>query len=128
MNDLPHDDAPCEHRPQPTDPDSADEIDALKILEQFVAAVVGGDPSRAVEARATLVDRLGPDWLIDASTAIANFEMMTRLADATGARLRPDQIGAAASIIDDLGLEHVPLGPAMRPDVSRRWPAEVRRR
>jgi len=94
---------------QPTDPDSADEIETRsKILEQFVAAVVGGDPSRAVEARATLVDRLGPDWLIDASAVIANFEMMTRLADATGARLRPDQIGAAASIIDDLGLDAFP--------------------
>ena len=94
---------------QPPGPDSADEIETRsKILEQFVAAVVGDVPAAAVEARAMLVDRLGQDWLIDASAVIANFEMMTRLADATGARLRPEQIEAAASIIDDLGLDAFP--------------------
>ncbi len=41
---------------------------------------------------------LGPDWLVDASAVIANFEMMTRLADATGARLRPEQLDEAASV------------------------------
>jgi hypothetical protein len=91
---------------QPPGPNSADETETRsQILEQFVAAVVGDHPAAAVDARATLVDRLGPDWLIDVSAVIANFEMMTRLADATGARLRPEQIEAAASIIDDLGLD-----------------------
>lgn len=91
---------------QSPNPNSAVEIETrTTILEQFVAAVVGDDPALADEARATLVDRLGPDWLIDASAVIANFEMMTRLADATGARLRLEQIEAAASIIDDLGLD-----------------------
>jgi hypothetical protein len=78
------------------------------ILEQFVDAVVADDPVRADEARALIVERLGPDWLVDTSAVIANFEMMTRLADATGARLRPEQIDAAASIIDDLGLDAFP--------------------
>ena len=94
---------------QPPSADSADEIETRsKILGQFVAAVVGDDPIAAVEARALLVDRLGQDWLIDASAVIANFEMMTRLADATGARLRPEQLEAAAAIIDDLGLDAFP--------------------
>jgi hypothetical protein len=94
---------------QPPSPDSAGEVETRsKVLQQFVAAVVGDDPAVAVEARAMLVDRLGPDWLIDASAVIANFEMMTRLADATGARLRPEQIEAAASIIEDLGLGAFP--------------------
>ena len=94
---------------QPPGPDSADEVRTRsQILEQFVAAAVGDDPAVAVEARAMLVDRLGPDWLIDVCAVIANFEMMTRLADATGARLRPEQIEAAASIIDDLGLDAFP--------------------
>lgn len=94
---------------QPPSPNTADEIETRsKILQQFVDAVVGGDPAGAVEARAMLVDCLGRDWLIDASAVIANFEMMTRLADATGARLRPEQIEAAASIIDDLGLDAFP--------------------
>lgn len=78
------------------------------ILEQFVDAVVGDDAVRADDARALIVERLGPDWLVDTSAVIANFEMMTRLADATGARLRPEQLDAAASIIDDLGLDAFP--------------------
>jgi hypothetical protein len=94
---------------QPPSPSSVDEVETRsKILEQFVDAVVGDVPERAVEARATLVDRLGADWLIDASAVIANFEMMTRLADATGARLRSEQIEAAESIIDALGLDAFP--------------------
>jgi hypothetical protein len=94
---------------QPPGQDSAEETEArAEILERFVTAVVGDEPGAAVEARAMLVDRLGPDWLVDACAVIANFEMMTRLADATGARLRPEQIEAAASIIDDLGLDAFP--------------------
>lgn len=84
----------------------ADEIETSSgLLEQFVAAVVGDDPLAAEDARDRLVDQLGPDWLVDVSAVIANFEMMTRLADATGARLRPEQIDAAATIIEELGLD-----------------------
>jgi len=95
------------HQP-PTANTAADAATRSELLERFVAAVVGDDPALAAEARALLVDRCGPDWLIDASAVIANFEMMTRLADATGARLRPEQIEAAQSIIDDLGLDAFP--------------------
>ena len=78
------------------------------ILEEFVAAVVGDDPDRADAARATIVDQLGPDWLIDTAAVVANFEMMTRLADATGACLTPGRIEAAASIRAQLGLDAFP--------------------
>jgi len=46
--------------------------------------------------------------VIDASAVIANFEMMTRLADATGACLRPEQLVASASMRDELGLDAFP--------------------
>src|ERR671913_295421 len=78
------------------------------LLEEFVAAVVGDDPVRADRARAALVDQLGVRWLVDASAVVANFEMMTRLADATGARLRPEQIDASESIRTELGLDAFP--------------------
>ena len=61
------------------------------MLEEFVAAVTGDDAVRAEAARSLLLEQFGIDWLIDASAVVANFEMMTRLADATGARMRPDQ-------------------------------------
>jgi hypothetical protein len=78
------------------------------ILEEFVVAVVGDDPALADTARATILDHLGPEWLVDTSAVIANFEMMTRLADATGARLLPQRLEAAAGIIDELGLAAFP--------------------
>lgn len=84
-----------------TSPDQA-------ILEEFVDAVVGDDSDRADEARANLIDRLGPDWLVDASAVVANFQMMTRLADGTGARLPPARLEAAAALIDELGLTAYP--------------------
>jgi hypothetical protein len=84
----------------------ADESAARRaVLEEFVFAVVGDDPARAELARATVLDRLGPDWLVDASAVVANFEMMTRLADATGARLTPERMAATASIREEHGLD-----------------------
>ena len=84
----------------------ADEPAARRaILEEFVAAVVGDDPAPAEAARATVVDRLGPDWLVDASAVVANFEMMTRLADGTGARLTRERMEATASIREQHGLD-----------------------
>ncbi len=78
------------------------------LLEALVDAVVGDDPARAEAARAAVVDELGPEWLVDACAVVANFEMMTRLADGTGARLRDEQIAAAAGFIDELGLASFP--------------------
>jgi hypothetical protein len=75
------------------------------LLEELVAAVVGDIAGRADAARSSIIDQLGADWMIDACAVIANFEMMTRLADATGARLRPGQIEAAATIRAQLGLD-----------------------
>lgn len=74
------------------------------ILEELVDAVVGDDARRADQARKRVVDELGWSWLVDSCAVIANFEMMTRLADGTGARLREKQLTAAADVIDDLGL------------------------
>ena len=95
----------------PTDHDDRATIDGnwrSALLEEFVAAVVGADPVRADDARAALVDQLGVHWLVDASAVVANFEMMTRLADATGARLRPEQFDASESIRTELGLDAFP--------------------
>jgi hypothetical protein len=78
------------------------------LLEELVAAVVGDDPARAEAARAAVSDGLGPEWLVDSCAVIANFEMMTRLADGTGARLRPQQIEAGRAMFDELGISAFP--------------------
>jgi hypothetical protein len=75
-----------------------------ELLEALVDAVVGDDRELAASARAAVIEQLGADWLVDACAVVANFEMMTRLADGTGARLRPQQLTAAAELIDALDI------------------------
>ena len=77
-------------------------------LEDFVAAVVGNDEHAADDARSTLVDHHGVEWLVDASAVVANFEMMTRLADATGARMLPAQIAGTVALREQLGVNVFP--------------------
>jgi hypothetical protein len=90
--------------PEDTRP-ALDAAGRIALLESFVDAVVGPDPRRADQLRHDVADQLGPDWLVDASAVIANFEMMTRLADGTGARLRPAQIEASAALCAELGID-----------------------
>ena len=89
----------------------------IGVLEALVDAVAprpeqrdsGGAGDRAgdrvEQARGAVVAQLGPDWLVDSCAVIANFEMMTRIADGTGARLRPEQIDAASDVIAEQRLD-----------------------
>jgi hypothetical protein len=54
------------------------------VLLDFVDAVLTGDSPRRSAARIAVLEQLGPTGLVDASGVIANFEMMNRIADATG--------------------------------------------
>ena len=54
------------------------------ILLDFVDAVLSGEEPARQTSRAAVLDELGPTGLVDASGVIANFEMMNRIADATG--------------------------------------------
>lgn len=77
------------------------------LLESFVAAVTGDDVDVADRARAALADAHGHDWLVDAAAVVANFEMMTRLADGTGARLTSSRLDASAVMRTELGLDEL---------------------
>src|SRR4051812_11831029 len=54
-------------------------------------------------ARAALVAAGGRDLMIDAAAVAANFHMMTRLADGTGARYPTTRLDAMSSTIDQMG-------------------------
>ena len=70
----------------------------------FVEACFGdGDDLAAVRDEVTT--RLGADHLIDAAAAVANFHMMTRIADATGTPLDPGTAGMSLELRNDLGLD-----------------------
>ncbi len=55
-------------------------------LVAFADAVGGYDERALADARDRLAVAAGETFMIDAAAVIANFEMMTRVADGTGAR------------------------------------------
>ncbi|MFM7879016.1 MAG: hypothetical protein ACKO80_01780 [Acidimicrobiaceae bacterium] len=62
-------------------------------LLDFATAATELDDSELVLAREALIKTAGVAVTIDAAAVIANFEMMTRLADSTGARM-PEEVVA----------------------------------
>jgi hypothetical protein len=74
-------------------------------LEELAAAQAGDDELRLAAARERLLNDAGPAVLVDACAVAANFEMMTRLADGTGAMQSEAGLRANAALIDELGLD-----------------------
>lgn len=80
------------------------------LLVGLVDAVLpgaGGDSNAeaAEEARHQLALAAGPAAVSDAVAIIANFEMMTRVADATGARLPTERLGSTERERQALGVD-----------------------
>ena len=67
-----------------TDPSVDSGIPGGQALVAFVGAVLLGDEEARAAARGRVRQELGKRALIDAAGCIANFEMMNRIADATG--------------------------------------------
>lgn len=65
------------------------------------------DDSALATSREALISTLGLAATIDAAAVIANFEMMTRLADSTGARMTTDTIANRADISAAMGVDKV---------------------
>ncbi len=75
-----------------------------KLLVDFVNATgTGGDELAA--ARDRLVEELGPDALADVAAVVANFTMMTRIADGTGTPLDKGSVDMSADIRRELGID-----------------------
>ncbi len=67
------------------------------------AARLDDDLAEMNEARQALTAVAGEQVMIDAAAVAANFHMMTRLADGTGARFTPERLEASASTIAIMG-------------------------
>ena len=87
-------------------------------LYRFASAAVGNEHSLLIQARAELVgavrrdgahsdDASGEAVMIDAAAVVANFEMMTRLADGTGARFPAVVVADRTQISRALGVDGV---------------------
>jgi hypothetical protein len=86
-------------------------------LVEMAAAQAGDDDARLATARRLLLDAAGPEVVIDAAAVAANFEMMTRLADGTGAMQTDSNLAQLADLIDEMGLDR--YESARRPDAEQ---------
>jgi len=71
-------------------------------LIAFTDAIAGADDAALVAARDALVTVAGEAFMIDAAAVVANFEMMTRVADGTGARFSEEGADHRAALGDKL--------------------------
>ena len=74
-----------------------------RALLRFASACGGFDDGELGAARSALVEETDVAFMVDAAAVAANFEMMTRLADGTGARLTEQRLEQAATQIDVMG-------------------------
>jgi hypothetical protein len=77
-------------------------------LHAFAAAAVGDDEAELTRCRAVLLTAAGGGdaaeaVMVDAAAVVANFEMMTRLADGTGARFADDVSADRAALAAEVG-------------------------
>jgi len=79
-------------------------IDHGASLLRFATACAGEDDAELAAARAALVDDTDEAFMVDAAAVAANFEMMTRLADGTGARMPGDVLERRAATIGVMGV------------------------
>lgn len=73
-------------------------------LVRFASACAGSDDAELGEARRALVAAADEEFMVDAAAVAANFEMMTRLADGTGAAMPPERIGSSAATVEAFGI------------------------
>ncbi|NQV97033.1 MAG: hypothetical protein HQ486_04490 [Acidimicrobiaceae bacterium] len=67
----------------------------------------GNDDSALATSREALISTIGLDATIDAAAVIANFEMMTRLADSTGARMPTEVVADRSATATAMGVDKV---------------------
>ena len=76
-------------------------------LFDFATAATELDDAAINIARDALAKRAGVAVTIDAAAVIANFEMMTRLADSTGARMPEETVAQRLGAATALGVDQV---------------------
>ena len=77
-----------------------------RALIDFTNAVGGDDEAALAAARDALCAAAGEAFMVDAAAVIANFEMMTRVADGTGARFPNESAGHRAASDQRLDIGH----------------------
>jgi hypothetical protein len=73
-------------------------------LMKFAEAIASRDAQALTNSRQTLLEKAGPNVLVDAAAVAANFQRMVRIADSTGIPLDEVNMSATADIQKSLKL------------------------
>ena len=83
------------------------EVSFARELVDFATAATEFDLSELTKTRNDLINVAGLAVAIDAAAVIANFEMMTRLADSTGARMQTEVVASRLAVATAMGVDKV---------------------
>ena len=78
------------------------------LLMAFAEAIAQWDEAALASARDALVGATSEAFMIDAAAVAANFEMMTRVADGTGAQHAPEAMADRTALAARLGMVERP--------------------
>lgn len=76
-----------------------------RLLLDLTDAALGHDAARLASLRTTAADELGFDGLVDVAAVFATFEMMNRVADATGIPIGRGRLASTAEVRAAAGLD-----------------------
>jgi len=79
-------------------------LEAGAQLVSLVDAAIDRDDRRLATAREMLAEQVGIAGVVDAAAVFGNFEMMNRIADATGMPVGRGSLAANVDLIDELDL------------------------
>ena len=76
-------------------------------LLRLVDAVTGASTADLADTQRDIIERLGPEALVDAASVYGNFAMMNRIAEGTGIPLSKQMESREGALIAALGLERL---------------------
>jgi hypothetical protein len=87
-----------------TDDDSGANVSGGRVLNDFAEAIMARDDNMAANLREMVGAELGESSMVDAAAVIAAFNLVARVADATGLPLEDHKEEASIELRQQLGL------------------------
>lgn len=80
------------------------------MLSAFAEAAIGDDAAALADVRASMIDAMGTDAMVDASAVASMFNAIDRVADSTGCPIDEDRLEPTADFRESLGITAFPSG------------------
>ena len=90
-------------------------------LLQFTDTWLGDDPAAFAEARRALVEKMGPEAMVDTAGVVSNFQRMVRIADSIGIPSDEAMLVTSEKLCEQLGInEYVSAANSSQPSFLKK--------